>query len=601
MQITELGLGNSATDASVWKTTYEYGELQANGTVDTTKNTGNIARQTLTVPGTSFVQSYKYDSLYRLTEVTEKTGSTTNWSQEFSYDRYGNRIGIDQLVGSLTLNTTPSVDVNTNRFSPSQGFTYDKNGNIINDVDPVTTLGRQFIFNGDNKQVEVKLDGVTIGRYYYDGEGKRVKKVTNQETTVFVYSSGKLIAEYSTQMSQTPQTKYLTEDHLGTPRIITNELGQVVSRRDFMPFGEELYNGVGARSENLKYGTNDDDVKQRFTGYQKDNETGLDFAEARMYANEFGRFTAVDPLLASGKSSHPQTFNRFVYTGNNPITRTDPTGEDWIVQITQVKIKERAKVRGRIRTVEKTIDVRTPVWVSPDDAPGVPRVTGVWGVNFNGNGFQALHPVNNIASDVFSTREQAETQYNEWLLNDSVKFIDTGQGLPSELPENKEAIRTRLSFMLNSGECSNIMKEIGRPTLSQVLTNRGLTIADPEILRNPNSVSVIGDGFTDEARRSGLNSLNDGSVQAFTLRPEPYDSQPRGRVFTFFKPSSFQGNWFGFGASRLDENVPHEVGIHGAGVGGFRRPTFLGQPIPYTHDLSSYPRYTNIINACTPR
>ena len=51
-------------------------------------------------------------------------------------------------------------------------------------------------------------------------------------------------------------------------------------------------------------------MRQRFTGYQKDVETSLDFAEARMYANTYGRFTAVDPLLASGKSANPQTFNR---------------------------------------------------------------------------------------------------------------------------------------------------------------------------------------------------------------------------------------------------------------------------------------------------
>lgn len=170
---------------------------------------------------------------------------------------------------------------------------------------------------------------MTIGRYFYDGEGKRVKKETDTETTVFVYSAGKLIAEYSTQISQTPQTKYLTEDHLGTPRIITNELGAIVSRRDFMPFGEELYIGIGARSTNLQYGTSADDVKQKFTGYQKDNETGLDFAEARMYASELGRFTAVDPWLASGKSAIPQSFNRYVYVGNSPIRFSDPNGLDW--------------------------------------------------------------------------------------------------------------------------------------------------------------------------------------------------------------------------------------------------------------------------------
>jgi RHS repeat-associated protein len=55
-------------------------------------------------------------------------------------------------------------------------------------------------------------------------------------------------------------------------------------------------------------------------------ETGLDFAEARYYNNIHGRFTAVDPLLASGKSGNPQSFNRYAYTMNQPLTMTDKKG-----------------------------------------------------------------------------------------------------------------------------------------------------------------------------------------------------------------------------------------------------------------------------------
>lgn len=55
----------------------------------------------------------------------------------------------------------------------------------------------------------------------------------------------------------------------------------------------------------------------------------MDFAEARYYNNAHARFTAVDPLLSSGKSDNPQTFNRYVYVGNNPINITDPFGLDW--------------------------------------------------------------------------------------------------------------------------------------------------------------------------------------------------------------------------------------------------------------------------------
>jgi RHS repeat-associated protein len=79
------------------------------------------------------------------------------------------------------------------------------------------------------------------------------------------------------------------------------------------------------KANEFKYGQTDS-VRQRFTGYQKDAETNLDFAEARMYETRHARFTAVDPLLASGKSANPQTFNRFVYCLNNPLSYTDPSG-----------------------------------------------------------------------------------------------------------------------------------------------------------------------------------------------------------------------------------------------------------------------------------
>jgi RHS repeat-associated protein len=156
-------------------------------------------------------------------------------------------------------------------------------------------------------------DANVIGRYFYDGSGARVKKVTATETTVVVYDAGgALAAEYSTETPPAePTTSYLTTDHLGSPRIITDSSGQVISRRDFMPFGEELGAGVGARTESLRYSTlGSDHIRKRFTGYEKDDETDLDFAEAQMYQNKHGRFTAPDPLLASASAANPQTFNR---------------------------------------------------------------------------------------------------------------------------------------------------------------------------------------------------------------------------------------------------------------------------------------------------
>jgi RHS repeat-associated protein len=324
LQLTEIGLGYSATNSSLWKTTLEYGVVDANGVVDVTKNSGNLAKQITSVSGMTnpIVQTYKYDSLDRILEAKETTNNQQNWSQNFGYDRYGNRTSFNQLIGQTQQTQTPMVDVNTNRFTAGQGFAYDFNGNLVQDVD-----GKQFIFNGDNKQTQIKdANNNVIGTYFYDGNGARIKKVTVTETTIFVYSGGKLIAEYSTQQAATPTISYLTSDHLGSPRVITDANGQVISRRDFMPFGEELNSGIGGRNTTQKYNATNDEIRQKFTGYQKDQESGLDFAEARMYKNNLGRFTAVDPMLASGKNANPQTFNRYAYTLNNPTNLVDPSG-----------------------------------------------------------------------------------------------------------------------------------------------------------------------------------------------------------------------------------------------------------------------------------
>jgi RHS repeat-associated protein len=151
----------------------------------------------------------------------------------------------------------------------------------------------------------------------------------------FDSSTGNLKKEYvyggGTMVTIAPNGKgslgvqYATSDHLGTPRVITNSIGSVVSRHDYMPFGEELSAGTGGRTTAMGFG-GADNVRQKFTGYERDSESGLDYAQARYYANMQGRFTSPDPLMSSGKPGDPQTWNRYSYCFNNPIVLTDPSG-----------------------------------------------------------------------------------------------------------------------------------------------------------------------------------------------------------------------------------------------------------------------------------
>ena len=53
-----------------------------------------------------------------------------------------------------------------------------------------------------------------------------MKEVSADEATIFVYdASGILIAEYSGEVSQEPRVSYLTTDHLGSPRVVTDKRG----------------------------------------------------------------------------------------------------------------------------------------------------------------------------------------------------------------------------------------------------------------------------------------------------------------------------------------------------------------------------------------
>ena len=162
--------------------------------------------------------------------------------------------------------------------------------------------------------------------YTYDGDGRRVKKATaNGETVVFVYNAvGQMVAEYG-NVQTAGGTSYLTSDNLGSTRVVTGQDQSVKSRHDYLPFGEELTAGVGGRTTAQGYGGNDGN-RFKFAQLERDDETGLDYAQARYYASTQGRFTSIDPLMASGRAFNPQSWNRYAYVLNNPLNLTDPTG-----------------------------------------------------------------------------------------------------------------------------------------------------------------------------------------------------------------------------------------------------------------------------------
>ena len=73
------------------------------------------------------------------------------------------------------------------------------------------------------------------------------------------------------------------------------------------------------------------DSVSRFTGKERDTESGNDYFEARYYSSSMGRFmspdwSAKEEPIPYAKLDDPQSLNLYAYVMNNPLSRTDPTG-----------------------------------------------------------------------------------------------------------------------------------------------------------------------------------------------------------------------------------------------------------------------------------
>jgi RHS repeat-associated protein len=275
--------------------------------------------------------AYTYDALYRLTTaVTAGSTAYPQWGLQWAYDRYGNRSAQSIYSGcsGLTCPTNSvTVSASTNQLTGSP-FAYDLAGNMTNDGNNTLT------YDGEN-HAATSVNGSNSGTYTYDGKGLRVKKVSVVSgvttTTVYVFSGSKVIAEYDNGAAvgspsreyiysggqriatiQGTTTTYQHSDQVSV-RLLTDASGNEAGQRGHFPYGETWY----------EPGTL---TKVKFTTYERDAESGNDYAMDRTYVNRLGRFSSVDPL--SGNTSDPQSLNRYAYTLNDPINLTDPTGDD---------------------------------------------------------------------------------------------------------------------------------------------------------------------------------------------------------------------------------------------------------------------------------
>ena len=284
-------------------------------------------------------QVFNDDQVGRLTQAGGN-GIENQWQRRYTYDRCCNRTTVEsrdtgdwctkQVVDFKRTAGVPQTNRATaaqdySQCSPGQGseLLYSASGEVT------AYRGQKLLYDGESRLAQV-IDnlGVSVGEYSYDAANRRVRKVVTGATTNYVWEGSRVIAEYNgvtgallteyvyagdrmLAREQSGAVTYYHQDRLSV-RMLTDGSGNWAGTQSHEPFGEQV------QERDLV-------SKWRFTTYERDDETGSDYAVNRQYLTNAGRFMRPDPV--GGNLGSPQSFNRYVYTTNDPINLVDPDGK----------------------------------------------------------------------------------------------------------------------------------------------------------------------------------------------------------------------------------------------------------------------------------
>ncbi|UZR27237.1 SpvB/TcaC N-terminal domain-containing protein [Methylococcus mesophilus] len=320
--------------------------------------------------GDALIRQFEYDPIYRLLSATGRECDqppesppwldlprctdptrTRAYTQRYRYDPLGNLQQLQhQLAGGAVNRDFATVAGNNRLDSVSIGqnvyrYAYDANGNMIRE-----TLSRQYDWDHSDRlkafrtQTEATEPSVHA-QYLYDATGMRVKKLVRKQGgqyTVSVYVGGIFEYHRSAQGATvqenntlhvmddksriatvlvgppfpddtTPPVKYHLGDHLGSSHVVIAGDGTWLNREEYTAYGETSFGSFSRK-------------RYRFTGKERDEESGLNYHAARYYAPWLAKWISADPIGWKGG------VNLFAYCSGNPTRLIDPSGhcgDDW--------------------------------------------------------------------------------------------------------------------------------------------------------------------------------------------------------------------------------------------------------------------------------
>ena len=299
-------------------------------------------------------ETYQYDEVGNFTTMRHNRtdGGGSGWTRNYDYNEGS------QLELGIESNRLTSTHFNDGTYEiySAMGDGYDPHGNMRrmpqlhvmqwDFKDRLLMTQRQRV-NTDDGDGNTHTGEKTY--YVYDGSGQRVRKVTERQAAAGVtptrmkesiYAANfEIYREYAndgTTVSLERQTLHVMDDkkrialvetktgkptsvirfqfgnHLGSVSLELDDQAQIISYEEYTPYGSTAYQAVRSQTETAK--------RYRYTGKERDDESGLYYHGARYCAPWLGRWTSCDPLSIQDGP------NLYVYAQDRPSMRVDPSG-----------------------------------------------------------------------------------------------------------------------------------------------------------------------------------------------------------------------------------------------------------------------------------
>lgn len=294
-----------------------------------------------------YTQNYQYDSVGNITQMSHKKNSgEVQWIRNYVYESTNNRL--------------KSTEIGKNFFE----YRYHEKHGFITEMPHLPKMSWNFkeelVVTSRQKQ---KIGTGESTYYQYDGNGQRVRKITEKSSTdpksiskkderIYLglyetyrtYGDDNLVEferETLSLMNEdlrflmiekvktneklinfnekkgTVLVRYQYHNHIGSASLELDEEGKVITYEEYHPFGTTAYQAINSEIKATA-------KRYRYTGMERDDETGLSYHNARYYIPWLGRWLSTD------KSYLEDGLNLYLFTKNNPILYKDISGnESW--------------------------------------------------------------------------------------------------------------------------------------------------------------------------------------------------------------------------------------------------------------------------------